>query len=171
MKKDLDDVPKRLRSLTWDDYGISKERYRELQHFCRQYVEKMKKAAACTADCSIAGISYDKIGGRSSGTSSPVEKAAIRSVMRQDKYLKDVKMIEDAALWAAAVGGYPRSQHIILWSVTRGVGYDKLLARYDFVPWSLMDFYGVRRAFFARLDDLQSEASAKNTLPGGAENE
>lgn len=126
----------RLRNLTWDDYGISKERYRELRYFCLQYAEKKKKAAKCI-DC------------------------------EQEQYLKDVRMIDEAAVWAATISGFPGAWNIILWSVTHNVGYDRLCQKYGFVPWCNPDFYAVRRAFFARLNDLQNEASLKNTLPGG----
>jgi len=170
VKNKVDEL--KLRSLTWDDYGISRERYRELQHFCRQYSEKKKKAADATDYGSMTGFfTYDRVGGKSSGPSNPIESAVIRGIMLQEKYLKDVKMIDEAAAWAASIGGYSKAWNIILWSVTRGVGYDKLLARYEFVPWSLPDFYAVRRAFFARLDDLQNEASAKKSPPGVPENE
>lgn len=161
----------KLRQLKWDDYGISRERYRELQHFCRQYSEKKKKAAASIDYGSMTGVNYDKVGGRSSTVSSPIENAVIRGIMIQEKYQKDVRMIDEAAAWAASIGGYPKAWNIILWSVTRGVGYDRLAARYDFIPWSVPDFYAVRRAFFARLDDLQYEASAKKTPLGVPENE
>ena len=34
---------KRLRDMTWDDYGISRHRYQELKAFCLQYYEKRGK--------------------------------------------------------------------------------------------------------------------------------
>lgn len=34
---------KRLRDMTWDDYGISRHRYEELKAFCLQYEEKKAK--------------------------------------------------------------------------------------------------------------------------------
>ena len=36
----------RLRDLTWDDYGISRERYQELKHFCLQYKAKRQRQTA-----------------------------------------------------------------------------------------------------------------------------
>lgn len=34
---------KRLREMTWEDYGISRHRYEELRAFCLQYDEKKSK--------------------------------------------------------------------------------------------------------------------------------
>ena len=43
----MEKVNERLRNLSMNDYGLSKERYRELKHFCLQYAEKKKAARAC----------------------------------------------------------------------------------------------------------------------------
>lgn len=155
---------RRIRTLTWDDYGISKERYRELRHFCLQYVEKKK--AAATREYGVQGAGTGT-GGHGGKTTSPTETAAIRNIMRTERYIRDVKIIEDAAVWAAEVGGFPKAENIILRSVTRNVSYDRLCQRYAFVPWCNPDFYAVRRAFFHRLDELQQDQVEKNTPPGG----
>lgn len=160
----MDELNRRLRTLTWDDYGISKERYRELRHFCLQYVEK-KKAAAEREYGIPSGVGGS--GGNGGKTSSPTEAAAIRNILRAERYLRDVRIIDEAAAWAAEVGGFPKAENIILWSVTRNVGYDRLCQRYAFVPWCNPDFYAVRRAFFHRLDELQQDQVEKNTPPGG----
>lgn len=160
----MGELNRRLRTLTWDDYGISKERYRELRHFCLQYVEKKK--AAAERDYGIpSGVGGS--GGSGGKTSSPTETAAIRNIERAERYLRDVRIIDEAAAWAAEVGGYQKAENIILWSVTRSVGYDRLCQRYAFVPWCRPDFYAVRRAFFHRLDELQQSPAKKNTPPGG----
>lgn len=156
---------KGLRSLTWEDYGISKGRYKELQGFCLQYVEK-KKAAAEREYGIPSGVGGS--GGNGGKTASPTEAAAIRNIMRAERYLRDVRIIDEAAAWAAEVGGFPKAENIILWSVTRNVGYDRLCQRYAFVPWCNPDFYAVRRAFFHRLDELQQDQVEKNTPPGGS---
>lgn len=158
----MDEKSKRLRKLTWDDYGISKERYRELRYFCLQYAEKKKKAAQCT-DYGISGIKYDSVGGHSSNVSSPAENNVIRGITKQERYLRDVRMINEAAIWAATISGFPKAWNVLLWSVTRDYGYDRLCQRYNFVPWCKPDFYAVRRAFFSLLNDLQN--GTKNTLP------
>ena len=160
----MDELNKRLRTLTWDDYGISKERYRELRHFCLQYVEK-KKAAAEREYGIPSGVGGS--GGNGGKTASPTEAAAIRNIMRAERYLRDVRIIDEAAAWAAEVGGFPKAENIILWSVTRNVGYERLGQSYGFVPWCNPDFYAVRRAFFHRLDELQQDQVEKNTPPGG----
>lgn len=130
----MDEKNTRLRNVTWEDYGISKERYRELKHFALQYREKRKKVAK-------------------------VEEGP-----RKEKLLKDVRIIEEAAMWAASASGYNRAWHMILRSVTEDVGYDVLVLRYDFVPYTKTDFYAVRRAFYHRLDVLQEcPESPENT--------
>lgn len=116
----------RLRNISWEDYGISKERYRELRYFCLQYKEKRKKAGM------------------------PGEP-------KKEKLLKDVRIIEEAAMWAASISGYNKAWHLILRSVTEDIGYDLILAKYDFVPYTKTDFYAVRRAFFHRLNVLQDD--------------
>lgn len=148
----MDKPNKRLRTITWADYEISDARYKELQYFCRQYSEK-KKIAKRLADYSLAAVKYDRVGGHS-GVSKPVEDAALRNVMKADRALKDCRIIEEAAMWAADVSGFKRSWKALLRNVTEGTGYDALVGLYD-LPFSVADFYGMRRAFFYRLDRLQ----------------
>ena len=47
-------LEKRLRDMTWDDYGISKNRYKELKAFCLQYDEKKSKIKY-----GISAVRYD----------------------------------------------------------------------------------------------------------------
>ncbi len=46
---------KRVRNMTWKDYGITKYRYVELKAFCLQYKEKKKKIqnVMCKKDCEM----------------------------------------------------------------------------------------------------------------------
>lgn len=144
---------KGLRSLTWDDYGITKGRYKELQGFCLQYRQR-KKEAKRLGDYALAAVNTEGAGG-GSGISRPTETAAIRHYMRAERAIRDCRMIEESAMWAASAGGYKRAWRAILRNVTDGVGYDNLVNLYE-MSFSSPDFYGVRRAFFHRLDQLQN---------------
>ena len=75
---------KRLRDMTWEDYGISKNRYKELKAFCMQYEEKKNKIQY--------GMNSSRQDGMPRGsrtTSSPVEQQAIENTI----YLQDIRMI------------------------------------------------------------------------------
>lgn len=143
----------RLRALTWDDYGISDERYRELKHFCRQYREKQKRAKSL-GEYELPAINTER-GGGSGGISNPTESAALRNYMRVQRAIHDCRIIEESAMWAAGAGGYRKAWRVVLYAVTRGVGYKNIVGRYD-LPFGETDFYGIRRAFFYRLDQLQN---------------
>lgn len=132
---------KRLRSLTWDDYGISKGRYKELQGFCIQYRQKQKDAKRLS-DYALAAAD-----GRTDG--------ARRCYQHAQRSVHDCRIIEESAMWAADAGGYKQAWRAILRNVTDGIGYDSLVRIYD-IPLSVADFYGMRRAFFHRLDQLQN---------------
>ena len=146
-------VNERLRKLTWDDYGISRGRYKELQGFCLQYREKKREAADLESYAVVVANSGGGSGG-SSKISRPTETAAIRHYLKSKQAGKDCRMIEEAAMWAANAGGYKKAWLAIIRNVADGAGYDTLLAAYD-LPFSVADFYGARRAFFHRLDQLQ----------------
>ena len=64
-------MKKRLRDMTWEDYGISKNRYKELKAFCLQYDEKKSKIKY--------GLSATQYDGQPKGHSvgSQVENQAI----------------------------------------------------------------------------------------------
>ena len=133
---------KRLRDMTWDDYGISKNRYKELKAFCLQYDEKKSKVRY--------GVSSVQSNGTPSGNfrESPVEKQAIENSV----FLRDIRMIEEAAIRAD-----PGVWKYILRSVTRGLSYeyieyDEELGR---IPMCSKDFYGTRKLFYSILNDIQ----------------
>ncbi len=63
---------KRLREMTWEDYGISRHRYEELRAFCLQYEEKRREIAK-----SETGFHYRKAVSRT-GTEDPAKRAALR---------------------------------------------------------------------------------------------
>ncbi len=143
----------RLRFITFEDYGISTERSKELKHFCLQYGEKQRIASR--GAYGLHGLDYSKIGARSGFRGSPTEAAAVRNLTRQEHARRDCKMIEDAALWAASAGDYPEGWRVVLQSVTEGINFEVLQARGEFIPWTRTDFYAVKRALYYRLDVLQ----------------
>lgn len=150
---------KRLRELTWDDYGISEERYRELKHFCRQYREKQKRAKSL-GEYELPAVNTEGTGGRSNGVSNQTESAALRNYMRVKRAINDCRIIEESAMWAAGAGGYRKAWRAVLYAVTRGEGYRNIAGRYD-LPFGETDFYGIRRAFFYRLDQLQNAGESE----------
>ncbi len=135
---------KRLREMTWEDYGISKNRYQELKAFCLQYDEKKSKIKR-----GLTGISYNSATGKT-GTGNPTEQAAIRNSV----YQKDCEMIEQAAI-AASLEIYP----YILKSVTEGLPYRFIEYdnKYGKIPMGKTEFYARRKLFFHFLDNLKSE--------------
>lgn len=138
---------KRLRDMTWEDYGISKHRYEELRAFCLQYREKKSKIKR-----GISGISYNAARG-GSGTGSPTERDAVRNSI----YQKDCEMIERAAI-AASPEIYP----YIIKSVTEGLPYRFIEYdnKYGKISMGKTEFYARRRLFFNLLDNLKKENSS-----------
>lgn len=136
---------KRLRDMTWDDYGISKHRYQELKAFCLQYDEKKEKI-----QYGMKGMRQDGMPGGGPSTESPVEQQALDNVA----YIKDIRMIEEAAVRAN-----PGIWKYILRSVTQGLPYENV--EYDSelgkIPMCRADFYGTRKLFYKILDELKLE--------------
>ncbi|MGN0252284.1 MAG: hypothetical protein ACI4EH_13115 [Oliverpabstia sp.] len=133
---------KRLRDMNWDDYGISKNRYKELKAFCLQYDEKKSKIKY--------GISAIQNDGQPKGhrTGSQTEDQAIEN----DVYRRDCAMIEEAAVRAN-----PEIWKYIVRSVTLDLSYEFI--EYDEeqgkIPICRNDFYGTRRKFFGILNELK----------------
>lgn len=134
---------KRIRNMTWDDYGISRHRYQELKAFCLQYDEKKSKISR-----SLSAVNYDGMP-RAEGSGNGLEGQAIRNVI----LIKDIEMIEQAAI-AANADLYP----YIIKSVANDlsypfVEYDEDLGR---IPVGINEFYGYRRLFYHFLDRLKN---------------
>lgn len=129
------DDEKRLRDITWDDYGISKQRYKELKAFCRQYGEKKDKIKYGLSAVVQDGMPHGNTVG------SPTERQAIINA----QYTRDVAMIEECAIRAN-----PSIWRSILRSVTEGKPYEAVLVDPDYgtIPYGKTDFYGYRRLFF-----------------------
>lgn len=143
---------KRLRNMSWDDYGISKNRYKELKAFCLQYEEKKSKIER--------GMSSPKNDGMPGGSlciESKVENQAIQNVL----YLRDVRMIEEAAVKAN-----PVIWKYILKSVTQDMPYEYI--EYDEkeerIPMGKTEFNANRRLFYHYLDDLQIGFKLSNKM-------
>ena len=136
-------MKKRLREMTWDDYGISRHRYAELKAFCLQYDEKKSKISRGISSAVNDGMP------RSNYKGNVLENNAIRNVA----YQKDCEMIEQAAI-AASAEIYP----YIIKSVTNDrsypfIEYDEKLGR---IPVGKTEFYAKRRLFYHYLDVLKS---------------
>lgn len=134
---------KRMRDMTWDDYGISRNRYKELQAFCLQYDEKKSKI-----NRGINAVANDGMP-KGNFKKNTLEMNAIRNVI----YQRDCEMIEQAAV-AASSEIYP----YIIKSVTNDLSfpyieYDEKLGR---IPVGKTEFYGYRRLFYHYLDLIKS---------------
>lgn len=133
---------KRIRNLSWNDYGISKHRYRELREFCLQYHEKKQ-----TIEYGLRAVNAEGYSG--GGIGRPTERSAIRNTMLD----ADCRMIENAA---AMVGN--GIDKYILKSVTEELTYEMLefdekLGR---IPVGRTEFYAYRRQFYFMLHCMQN---------------
>nr|DAP85531.1 MAG TPA: hypothetical protein [Caudoviricetes sp.] len=138
----MDKSKRRIRDFTWNDYGISTFRYRELKNFCLQYDEKKSKI-----HYGLNGVSNNGMPkGNSMG--NPVEVNAISNTV----YKRDCEMIEEAARQAC-----PEFWRYIVKSVTNDLPYE--LIEYDEqqgrIPIGKTDFYGYRRLFYKNLHNLK----------------
>lgn len=135
-------MQKRLRDMTWEDYGISKNRYAELKAFCLQYEEKKSKIKY-----GISAAQYDGQP-KAHSTGSQTERQAMDNVI----YTKDCAMIEEAAIRAN-----PEIWRYIVKSVTLGLSYEFI--EYDNeqgkIPMCRRDFYGTRKKFYAILNEMK----------------
>ncbi|MBR3053904.1 MAG: hypothetical protein IKG59_07265 [Firmicutes bacterium] len=131
-----------LRSLGYEDYGISKKRYMELRAVCQQYHER-----EAALHYGAKAISYSPASGSgASGISGdPTLAAAAHNLKIREKNDK----IRQAAKQAAE--GIPGLAAAILESVTEGAGYYSLSEQPLMAP---ADFYGYRRLFYHILDGL-----------------
>lgn len=142
-------MAKRLRDMTWEDYGISKNRYKELKAFCLQYEEKRSKIKY--------GISAMRYDGQPKArcTNSQVENQAIENEI----YKKDCAMIEEASIRAN-----PGIWKYILKSATQGIPYEFI--EYDEeqgrIPMGKTDFNANRRLFYYNLHCLKNGFKLSN---------
>ena len=123
----------------WRQIGISKDRYQELLHFCRQYPEWKLEAA------SLIGIRAVRMDGQPRGTrkNDPVTVAA----ERRERLMVKITTVDECA---KAVGGGEWYAAIIQ-NVCIGQPYSKI--NQALMPTSRKQlFFARRREFFAILD-------------------
>ena len=123
----------------WKQIGISRNRYGELLHFCRQYPEWKTEAN------SLLGIRAIKMDGQPHGTgkSDPVALAA----ERRDKLLSKITIVDECA---RAIGGGEWYAAIIQ-NVCIGRSWTQMDAA--LMPTSNKNaFFRMRRDFFDMLD-------------------
>lgn len=130
----------KLRSLGYEDYGISKKRYMELRAVCQQYLER-----EAALRYGAKGVSYSPTSGVQGSAGDPTLAAAAHNLKIREKNDK----IRRAAKQAAE--GIPGLAAAILESVTEGAGYYSLTEQPLMAP---ADFYGYRRLFYHILDEI-----------------
>lgn len=124
----------RERPLNLDEYGISKERYLELKHFCKRYAEMRLEIVSARG---LDAVSNDGLP-HGNGKADPTARKADRAL----KLSTDVRIIEDAAREAD-----PLNWCALLKNVTEGTAYE-----YQPVYCGRRQFYESRRKFFWILD-------------------
>ena len=140
-------MKKRIRNMSWNDYGISVHRYNELKAFCLQYDEKKSKI-----NRELSGVSCDGMP-KGTGKHDGLENNAIRNAM----YETDCRMIEDAALLTSK-DVTPDFHKFIIKAVTNDLSYEYIMWLEDAgqIPVGKTDFYAYRRLFYNYLDRLKS---------------
>lgn len=133
---------KKIRDFTWEDYGISTFRYKELKNFCLQYEEKKSKIKY-----GVSSIQYDGLP-KGNMIGKPTEGRALENLT----YENDCRIIEEAAI-ATNVSIW----RYLLRSVTQDLTYEQI--EYDEEQGRITicrtDFYGYRRLFFKNLHNLK----------------
>ena len=125
----------------WQQIGISKDRYQELLHYCRQYPEWKTEAN------SLLGIKAVKMDGQphGSGKSDPVAMAA----ERRDRLLNKIQLVDDCA---REIGGGEWYAAIIQ-NVCIGRPYEQMDRA--LMPTSERNaFFKIRRLFFDKLNKM-----------------
>jgi len=123
----------------WKQIGISKDRYIELLHFCRQYPEWKIEASGLLG---IRGMKQDGQP-RGTGKSNPVEMAA----EKRERLLNKISVVDECA---EAVGD-GKWKAAIIQNVCIGKSYtqiDSALMPTSHRP----DYFAKRREFFKLLD-------------------
>lgn len=133
---------KRVRNLSWKDYGMSKNLQDELKAFCLQYDEKKQRIIH-----SFQEDEYKKCG---RGVALPVSTE--HRIAEKDRLKYDCEMIEEAAEFTSK-----ELAPYLLKCVTKDLTYelleyDKELGR---IPVGKTDFYGYRRRFFYFLHKIK----------------
>lgn len=122
-----------------NQYWVSKHRYYELLHWCRQYEEWVKNRCIILSDMPRPSTNVNN---RIKKQESYIEKA----VEYLERYNKKISILENTAKEAA-----PDIYEYLILSVTRGRGYTYLKQGKD-IPCSKNYFYDKYRKFFWLLD-------------------
>lgn len=130
---------------TRNSWWISKHRYYELQHFCRQYAEWKQELQ------NRDGMPAESIE-RHEHFSTDISDPVFNTVALRDRLLARVEIVENAIQQASNQENW---SIILLEAVTEGLSYDVLEARYGFMPISRGEWYAVYRRFFWILDKLR----------------
>lgn len=114
-------------------YWISRHRYYELKHYCRQYHEWNLLYLSCDG-VAAATLHLPQAG----GASDPTGMAALI----RERYLKDMRLVEEAAeLTDPVIGRY------IFLAVTEGRSYENLRMTLN-IPCGRDTYYELYRKFF-----------------------
>ena len=122
-------------------YWIDKHRHYELKHFCLQYPEWVKSYS----DLNTISSSLSRLGGL--GSSNIPGDPTAKCVLRKERYLERIKMIERAAKEAD-----PDLYLYILKGVTEGLSYTHLKSRFE-IPCGKDLYYDRYRRFFWLLSE------------------
>lgn len=135
-----------IRHTKFDQYGISRNRYKELKAFCLQYAEKKSMI-----NRTLSGVNCDGMP-KGTGKKDGLENNAIRNVM----YERDCQMIEQAAEQAGSSVSKDFYK-FILKSVTNDLSYAYIewIDSVGRIPVGPNEFYGYRRLFYHILDVMQ----------------
>ena len=125
-----------------NEFWIPKERYLELQHFCRQY-DIWVRALTCIDSKAKKG-EHERVDG--TFESNPTVTAA----EAREYYISKLDMIHDSAYSIAE----PYVANCIIECVTRGSSYDQLNAKY-MMPVGRNTFYKLCRKFYWKLSMIR----------------
>ena len=128
----------------WKQIGISKDRYIELLHFCRQYAEWKIEAN------SLLGIRGMKMDGQphGNGVTDPVATAA----ERRESLTRKIDLVDECAKSIKGGAWYAA----IIQNVCMGRSYSQLNA--TIMPTSFRQaFFAARREFFETLDKAKDQ--------------
>lgn len=125
-------------------YWISKNRYRELLYFCKQYYDYQQIYKELIKPGRISEFAQER---KKREHSDPTAEI----VMRRDKFLQKMRLIEHAALQTDdELCGY------IFKSVTEGKPYTYFEMSKEGIPCSRNTFYDRYRKFFWILDRMKN---------------
>ena len=144
-----------------DEWGVKWEEYKELSHFCLQYNDKKRDAAALlTIKLSTPTPETYHRNGREYGTFMPhgyghISDPVAATAAKRERLLSEVRLIEQSAIAASHDTGVdPR---YILKAVTQRGGMDSLYANPDTrPPIGERQFKRLRRKFFWILRELKN---------------